>query len=121
MQAESDVVNLVGQRAVWQLQEYFAGGRKSFDLSLKSARTPFLRAVYQALQKVPFGQTTTYAALAASSGYPGAARAVGNAMARNPLSIIVPCHRVLARAGEGGYAGGLPRKRWLLQHENRYR
>jgi methylated-DNA-[protein]-cysteine S-methyltransferase len=101
-----------------QLDAYFAGTRAAFDLALDAQGTPFQRRVWQALLAIPLGATTTYGALAAALGLPGRARAVGHAVARNPLSIVVPCHRVVGRDGAlTGYAGGQPRKRWLLDHE----
>lgn len=101
-----------------QLDEYFAGDRQSFDLSLAPIGTPFQQHVWQLLPHIPYGQTQTYGELAQQLGRPGGARAVGAANGRNPLSIILPCHRVIA-AGGGltGYAGGLDRKQWLLRHE----
>ena len=103
--------------AASQLQEYFSGKRKEFDLPLKISGTAFQQAVYRALIQVPFGQTTTYGLLAAQAGYPGAARAVGTAMRNNRLVIVVPCHRVLAAGGLGGYSCGLEIKRRLLRLE----
>ncbi len=103
--------------AASQLEEYFSGKRKEFDLPLKISGTAFQQAVYRALIQVPFGQTTTYGLLAAQAGYPGAARAVGTAMRNNRLVIVVPCHRVLAAGGLGGYSCGLEIKRRLLRLE----
>lgn len=101
-----------------QLQAYFNAGRSSFDLPLAPAGTPFQQRVWAALSEIPFGQTWTYAQLAQHIGQPGAARAVGLANGRNPIAIIVPCHRVVGADGSlTGYAGGLERKRWLLMHE----
>lgn len=105
-------------RAAEQLAEYFAGRRVDFDLPLDPRGTAVQRAVWLALATIPFGATTSYGALAASLGRPRAARAIGHANARNPLSIVLPCHRVLGRGGAlTGYAGGTERKRWLLRHE----
>jgi methylated-DNA-[protein]-cysteine S-methyltransferase len=101
-----------------QLAEYFAGARTRFDLDLAPEGTPFQRRVWDALCAIPYGETTTYGALAASLGRSRAARAVGAANARNPLSIVIPCHRVIgAGGGLTGYAGGVARKQWLLAHE----
>ena len=101
-----------------QLGEYLAGGRTAFTLPLAPAGTDFQRRVWDALARVPFGETTTYAALARALGDPNATRAVGAANGRNPLAIVVPCHRVVGADGSlTGYAGGLDRKRWLLHHE----
>lgn len=105
-----------------QLEDYFAGTRVDFALPLGPAGTPFQRAVWQALVEVPFGHTWTYADIARHLGRPSASRAVGAANARNPISIIVPCHRVVGSSGAlTGYAGGLAAKQWLLAHEARVR
>ncbi|HUZ28972.1 MAG TPA: methylated-DNA--[protein]-cysteine S-methyltransferase [Solirubrobacteraceae bacterium] len=108
-------------RAAGQLEEYFSGIRTTFDLPLATRGTPVQEHVWAALRSVPYGRTTTYGRIAADLGMgPGAARAVGTANARNPLSIIVPCHRVVGAGGSlTGYAGGLEAKRWLLTHEAR--
>lgn len=100
-----------------RLAEYFAGSRKTFDLPLAPrVGTPFQRRVWTALARIPYGVTWSYARLAAETG--SVARAVGSANGANPISIIVPCHRVIGADGSlTGYAGGLPRKRWLLAHE----
>jgi methylated-DNA-[protein]-cysteine S-methyltransferase len=101
-----------------QLAEYFAGERQEFDVPLRLAGTPYQQRVWQELQNIPFGQTITYAELARRVGQPTAARAVGHANSRNPVSIIVPCHRVIGVNGKlTGYAGGLDRKDWLLAWE----
>ena len=101
-----------------QLAEYLAGGRTSFDLPLDLRGTPFQRRCWQALLQIPFGETCTYAQLASAiSMPPGAARAVGQANGANPVPVIVPCHRVVASGGLGGYAGGLDLKRRLLELE----
>jgi methylated-DNA-[protein]-cysteine S-methyltransferase len=101
-----------------QLDAYFAGTRTAFDLPLAPIGTPFQLAVWEQLRLIPHGSTTTYGALAARIGRPAAARAVGTAVGRNPISVIVPCHRVVG--GDGGltgFAGGLARKRRLLAIE----
>jgi methylated-DNA-[protein]-cysteine S-methyltransferase len=101
-----------------QLAEYFAGTRRAFELPLRPAGTPFQQRVWSALREVPYGATTTYGELAAAVGAPSAARAVGAANVRNPLCVVVPCHRVIGRDGSlTGYAGGLARKRLLLELE----
>ena len=107
------------QLAVQQLGEYFAGTRTHFDLPLDLTRgTPFQQSVWQALLAIPPGGTTSYAELGRRLGRPTAARAVGAAVGRNPVSIVVPCHRVLGTAGAlTGYAGGLERKSALLRLE----
>jgi methylated-DNA-[protein]-cysteine S-methyltransferase len=101
-----------------QLNEYFAGQRQEFDLPLKLAGTPFQQRVWQELVRIPFGKTITYAQLAQRVGKPTAFRAVGSANGRNPISIIVPCHRVIGADGTlTGYGGGVDRKQWLLDWE----
>jgi methylated-DNA-[protein]-cysteine S-methyltransferase len=103
-----------------QLTEYFDGTRSAFELPLAPVGTPFQQRVWQALQRIPFGQQRTYGSLAAELGNPNASRAVGLANGRNPISIVVPCHRVVGSDGTlTGYAGGLEAKRWLLNHEAR--
>jgi methylated-DNA-[protein]-cysteine S-methyltransferase len=103
-----------------QLTEYFAGQRRSFDLPLDATGTPFQHQVWAQLRKIPFGTTTSYGDLARRIGDPGKARAVGAANGRNPISIVVPCHRVIGADGSlTGFGGGIERKRWLLAHEAR--
>ena len=103
--------------AVAELSAYFAGKLRSFALPLApTVGTPFQRRVWQALMRIPFGNTWSYARLAAETG--SVARAVGSANGANPICIVVPCHRVIGADGSlTGYAGGLERKRWLLRHE----
>ena len=101
-----------------QLDAYFEGGARSFDLPIRLEGTPFQRRVWGELCKIPYSQTISYAELARRVGNPAASRAVGGANGRNPISLIVPCHRVIAADGTlGGYGGGLDRKLWLLQFE----
>jgi methylated-DNA-[protein]-cysteine S-methyltransferase len=101
-----------------QLEAYFAGERTSFDLPLAAAGTPFQERVWSALRAIPFGHTTSYGELAGRIGEPKASRAVGAANGRNPIPIIVPCHRVIGARGDlTGFGGGVERKRWLLEHE----
>jgi methylated-DNA-[protein]-cysteine S-methyltransferase len=101
-----------------QLDEYFAGRRQRFELPLAPQGTVFQQAVWQALQSIPYGQTSSYSALAAKIARPKAVRAVGAANGANPIAIIIPCHRVIGRDGSlTGYAGGLPRKALLLRLE----
>ena len=101
-----------------QLDEYFAGTRATFDLPLAPAGTPFQRRVWAELARVPHGTTVTYGELARRVGRPGASRAVGAAVGRNPISIVVPCHRVVGADGTlTGYAGGVGRKAFLLALE----
>ena len=115
LQAGNDVL----QRAIAQLDEYFAGQRTTFDLPLDfQGGTAFQRSVWQALLAIPSGGTTSYGTLRHSIGRPAAVRAVGAAVGRNPVSIVVPCHRVLGADGSlTGYAGGLDRKTALLRLE----
>ncbi|RZM84587.1 cysteine methyltransferase [Pseudoalteromonas rubra] len=106
------------QSACAQLTEYFDGQRTSFDLALDTQGTPFQQAVWQLLCQIPFGETNTYGWMANMLNNPKAVRAVGSANGRNPISIIVPCHRIIGANGKlTGYAGGLARKSWLLAHE----
>jgi len=103
-----------------QLAEYFAGDRLAFELPLAPVGTEFQRRVWHRLAQIPLGQTRSYRELAVEVGNPLAVRAVGAANGRNPISIVVPCHRVIGSAGSlTGYAGGLATKRWLLDHESR--
>lgn len=101
-----------------QLDEYFAGIRTDFDLPLHPAGTTFQVRVWAALRTIPYGETASYAEVAAAIGSPGAFRAVGRANGQNPIPIVVPCHRVIGAQGDlTGYGGGLDAKRWLLSHE----
>jgi methylated-DNA-[protein]-cysteine S-methyltransferase len=101
-----------------QLAGYFDGRLTEFDVPLELDGTPFQRRVWDELQRIPFGERTSYGELARRLGRPGSARAVGLANGRNPVSIIVPCHRVVGSDGTlTGYGGGLHRKAWLLDHE----
>ena len=101
-----------------QLEEYFAGERQEFSIALKMDGTDFQRRVWEALRGIPFGGTTSYGDIARRIGHPRAVRAVGLANGRNPISIIVPCHRVIGADGSlTGYGGGLERKRFLLALE----
>jgi methylated-DNA-[protein]-cysteine S-methyltransferase len=104
--------------ALRQLEEYFAGARQEFDLALDLGGTPFQRAVWERLRAIPYGTTTTYGDLAAAIGRTDRVRAVGGAVGRTPVPIIVPCHRVIGADGSlTGYGGGLQRKRALLDLE----
>lgn len=106
------------RRAAAQLQEYFAGKRKVFDLPLAPEGTPFQHRVWAVLRSIPYGQTLTYGEVASRAGNPKASRAVGMANNRNPLMIIVPCHRVIGAGGKlVGYACGLDKKEFLLNLE----
>ena len=111
---------LAARAAVEELRAYFAGERFEFGLPLAPKGTPFQQAVWLALRDIPYGTTSSYGAVARSIGRPSASRAVGMANSRNPIGIVVPCHRVIGSGGAlTGYAGGLDRKRWLLAHEAR--
>lgn len=101
-----------------QIDEYFKGKRKSFDFKLSPEGTEFQKKVWMELMNIPFGETLTYKDIACMLGNIKAVRAVGNANGKNPISIVIPCHRVIGSNGElTGYAGGLDRKAWLLKHE----
>ncbi len=105
---------------VRQLGEYFAGERTAFDLPLRPVGSDFELAVWEQLTRIPYGETRSYGHVARALGDPGAAQAVGAANGRNPLSIVVPCHRVIGADGSlVGYGGGLQRKRFLLDLEQR--
>lgn len=110
--------DLAFPEAVDQLHAYFAGGRTGFDLQLDPRGTEFQQRVWKALLTIPYGETRSYREIAEQIGAPGASRAVGLANARNPIAIIVPCHRVIGANGNlTGYGGGLDRKRILLELE----
>jgi methylated-DNA-[protein]-cysteine S-methyltransferase len=103
-----------------QLEQYFGGERTKFDLRLTLAGTAFQRRVWAALRGIPYGQTVSYGQLADRIGQPSASRAVGLANGKNPVGIIIPCHRVVGADGSlTGYGGGIERKRYLLAHEQR--
>ncbi|HAT66149.1 MAG TPA: cysteine methyltransferase [Flavobacteriaceae bacterium] len=105
--------------AVSQLTEYFEGKRNHFNLQLNPKGTDFQKKVWQQLQQIPFGKTTSYQEMANLLGDPKVIRAAASANGKNPIAIIIPCHRVIGSDGSlTGYAGGLHRKKWLLQHEN---
>jgi methylated-DNA-[protein]-cysteine S-methyltransferase len=105
-------------RAVDQLRRYFRGELAEFDLELDPDGTEFEKRVWNELRRIPFGSTTTYGEIAARLGDLNATRAVGTANARNPIAVVIPCHRVIGADGDlTGYAGGLWRKKWLLAHE----
>jgi methylated-DNA-[protein]-cysteine S-methyltransferase len=105
--------------AASQLQEYFEGKRKEFNLKLSPEGTDFQKKVWKQLQEIPFGKTTSYQQMANLLGDPKVIRAAASANGKNPLSIIIPCHRVIGSDGSlTGYAGGLHRKKWLLEFES---
>jgi len=106
--------------ATVQLRSYFAGKRRNFNFPLAMRGTEFQLSVWNALRKTPFGETTTYGTIAGIIGRPDAVRAVGAANGANPIPIVVPCHRVIGSNGAlTGFGGGIPVKRWLLDHEAR--
>lgn len=110
--------NSIIEQTQSQLDEYFKGKRNEFDLPIKADGTDFQQTVWQTLRKIPFGETWNYGQLAQAIGNKNASRAVGAANGKNPISIIVPCHRVIGANGTlTGYAGGLTIKEWLLTHE----
>jgi methylated-DNA-[protein]-cysteine S-methyltransferase len=105
--------------AIYQFKEYFEGSRKEFDLKLNPSGTDFQKKVWDALLEIPFGKTISYLELSKRLGDVKAIRAVASANGKNPLWIVVPCHRVIGTNGDlTGYAGGLHRKKWLLEHES---
>ena len=111
-------INLLVEHALDQLSEYFSEGRQAFDLPLNLKGTDFQRSVWEHLLEIPFGHCSSYQEVAKRIGRPKAVRAVGAANGRNPITIIVPCHRVMGSDGSlTGYGGGLWRKEWLLKHE----
>lgn len=119
-EAEEDCPSPVLRMAEMQLEEYFSGSRTEFDLPLNPEGTEFQKSVWKALCEIPYGETATYGEIAAKIGNPGACRAVGMANNRNPIAIIVPCHRVVGAGGSlTGYAGGLDKKDFLLKLEKK--
>ena len=118
-QPEADSRDPVIAEAFRQLEEYFSGGRREFDLPLNPKGTPFQRRVWDALRRIPYGRTASYKEIAEAIGCPNGYRAVGLANNRNPIAIIVPCHRVVGADGKlVGYAGGLELKQKLLDLES---
>jgi methylated-DNA-[protein]-cysteine S-methyltransferase len=106
------------QNCQLQLEEYFKSNRKEFDLPLKPSGTDFQQSVWSQLLEVPIAKTASYQAISIALGDPNYMRAVGNANGKNPIAVIIPCHRVIGSDGSlTGYAGGLWRKKWLLNHE----
>ena len=116
---ETDIVPAELEDAVIQLKEYFEGARQQFDLKLNPHGIDFQKSVWSLIEQIPYGKTISYLELSKQLGDVKAIRAVANANGKNPLWIIVPCHRVIGSDGSlTGYAGGLQRKKWLLEHEN---
>ena len=117
-QTEEHLPNGIIGQCIKELDEYFAGKRACFDVPVKSGGTAFQEATWAALRHIPYGTTVTYGHIAGEIGNPKASRAVGMANNRNPIAIIVPCHRVVGANGKMvGYNGGMGRKEWLLEHE----
>lgn len=118
----TDIIPIELEDCVHQLNEYFEGKRTQFDIALNPEGTDFQKRVWDALQTIPYGKTCSYLELAQQLGDVKAIRAVANANGKNPLWIVVPCHRVIGSDGSlTGYAGGLYRKKWLLEHESPYK
>ncbi|WP_298340570.1 methylated-DNA--[protein]-cysteine S-methyltransferase [uncultured Algibacter sp.] len=118
----TDIIPIELEDCVIQLHEYFEGSRKQFDLKLNPSGTDFQKKIWKLLEVIPYGKTTSYLDLSKQHGDVKAIRAVANANGKNPLWIIVPCHRVIGSDGSlTGYAGGLHRKKWLLEHESPYK
>ncbi len=116
---KSKRANTITNRTCRQLQEYFSGKRRIFDLPLYMKGTRFQQSVWKALTKINYGETCSYADVAKKIKNPKAVRAVGSANGKNPISIVVPCHRVIASDGSlAGYASGTNKKAWLLKHES---
>lgn len=126
LQKRLDAVILFGRnqhidQLTIELQEYFEGKRTKFDVALDTPTTPFRQTVWEVLKRIPYGETTTYGLQATSLGKHSAVRAVASANGHNRVAIVIPCHRVIGADGSlTGYAGGLERKRWLLDHERRH-
>lgn len=115
----SEYIPLALTEVVFQLQQYFKGERRNFSVKLSMKGTDFQKRVWKELQKIAFGKTLSYQQIANQLGDPKVIRAAAAANSKNPISIIIPCHRVIGSDGSlTGYAGGLHRKKWLLEHEN---
>ena len=125
LNSEEKVTDIIPQEledCVDQLKEYFQGERQQFNFQINPKGTEFQKRVWQKLLSIPFGKTTSYLELSKQLGDVKAIRAVANANGKNPLWIVVPCHRVIGSDGSlTGYAGGLQRKQWLLEHESPYK
>lgn len=119
---ETDIIPVELEDCAIQLKEYFEGIRTQFNLKLNAEGTDFQKRVWAALEQIPHGKTTSYLELSKTLGDVKAIRAVANANGKNPLWIIVPCHRIIGSNGSlTGYAGGLHRKQWLINHESPYK
>lgn len=118
-ESEGKIISESLQNTVQQLSEYFEGNRTNFKLKLNPEGTFFQKKVWQQIKDIPFGKTASYQEIANQLGDPKAIRAAASANGKNPIAIIIPCHRVIGSDGSLiGYAGGLHRKKWLLEHEN---
>ena len=118
----TDIIPVELEDCAIQLQEYFEGTRQQFDLKINPQGTDFQKKIWALLEGIPYGKTTSYLELSKQYGDIKAIRAVANANGKNPLWIIIPCHRVIGSDGSlTGYAGGLHRKKWLLEHESPYK
>lgn len=118
----TDIIPIELEECAHQLNEYFKGERTQFDLTLNPEGTDFQKKVWNGLQTIPYGKTLSYLELSQQLGDVKAIRAVANANGKNPLWVVVPCHRVIGSDGSlTGYAGGLYRKQWLLEHESPYK
>lgn len=118
----TDIIPIELEDCVIQLNEYFEGTRKQFDLKLNPQGTDFQKKVWHQLEQIPYGKTISYLDLSKQLGDVKAIRAAANANGKNPLWIVVPCHRVIGSDGSlTGYAGGLHRKKWLIEHESPYK
>lgn len=118
----SDIIPEVLEDCTFQLKEYFEGSRKTFNLKLNPQGTSFQKQVWKLLEQIPYGKTLSYLELSKQLGDVKAIRAVANANGKNPLWIVIPCHRIIGSDGSlTGYAGGLHRKQWLLEHESPYK
>ncbi len=118
-EAEKISDNIILIETTKQLREYFALERTTFDLPLELHGSAFQRQVWDALRTIPYGATATYGEIGSKLGNKNYMRAVGGANNKNPISIIIPCHRVVNSSGLGGYGGGVEKKEWLLAHEKR--
>lgn len=125
LNSEENVTDMIPtelEDCVWQLKDYFEGKRTQFNLKLNPLGTDFQKQVWKLLQQIPFGKTISYLDLSKQLGDVKAIRAAANANGKNPLWILVPCHRVIGSNGSlTGYAGGLHRKQWLLEHESSFK
>ena len=118
----TDIIPIELEDCVIQLNEYFDGSRKQFDLKINPQGTNFQKKVWKLLENIPYNKTLSYLELSKQMGDVKAIRAVANANGKNPIWIVIPCHRVIGSNGSlTGYAGGIHRKKWLLEHENPYK